>query len=135
MGLAGGIDDDHPKTAHPLDATGRIDRTPISVHARTRLEEERLLLERTSETSTVPVVVLRKYNKYSFLALPLTTRASRSPYKLPIGNVGGKQAFAVVSQLRNIDTRRLYQKIAWLPPDTLSACPDRARRPAPKRLS
>ena len=66
-----------------------------------------------------PVVVLRKYNKYSFLALPLTTRASRSPYKLPIGDVSGKQAFAVVSQLRNIDSRRLYQKIAWLPPDTL----------------
>jgi nucleoside-diphosphate-sugar epimerase len=40
---------------HP--ATGRIDREPISVHARTRLEEERLLLERTAETGTVPVVL------------------------------------------------------------------------------
>ncbi len=66
-----------------------------------------------------PVVVLRKYNKYSFLALPLTTRGTPSPYKLPMGSVGGKQAFAVVSQLRNIDSRRLYQKIAWLPPDAL----------------
>ena len=64
-----------------------------------------------------PVIVLRKYNKYSFLALPLTTRATRSLYKLPVGDVAGKQAFAVVSQLRNIDSRRLYQKIAWLPPD------------------
>ena len=66
-----------------------------------------------------PVIVLRKYNKYSFLALPLTTRASPSPYKIPIGDVAGKQAFAIVSQLRNIDSRRLYQKIAWLPPDLL----------------
>ncbi len=66
-----------------------------------------------------PVIVLRKYNKYSFLALPLTTRFSPSPYKLPVGDVAGKQAFAVVSQLRNIDSRRLYQKVAWLPTEVL----------------
>lgn len=38
-------------------ATGRLDREPISVHAKTRLEEERLLLERTRGTSTTPVVL------------------------------------------------------------------------------
>jgi nucleoside-diphosphate-sugar epimerase len=38
-------------------ATGRLDRQPISVHARTRLEEERLLLERTRDTGTSPVVL------------------------------------------------------------------------------
>lgn len=38
-------------------ATGRIDREPISVHARTRLEEERILLQRTHETATTPVVL------------------------------------------------------------------------------
>jgi nucleoside-diphosphate-sugar epimerase len=38
-------------------ATGRVDREPISVHARTRLEEERLLLERTRGTSTSPIVL------------------------------------------------------------------------------
>jgi nucleoside-diphosphate-sugar epimerase len=38
-------------------ATGRLDRTPISAHARTRLEEERLLLERTDGTGTSPVVL------------------------------------------------------------------------------
>jgi len=38
-------------------ATGRLDRRPISVQAQTRLEEERLLLERTKETSTTPVVL------------------------------------------------------------------------------
>jgi nucleoside-diphosphate-sugar epimerase len=40
---------------HP--ATGRLDRQPISVHAQTRLEEERLLMERTRETATTPVVL------------------------------------------------------------------------------
>ena len=38
-------------------ATGRLDRQPISVHARTRLEEEHLLIERSRETSTAPVVL------------------------------------------------------------------------------
>lgn len=40
---------------HP--ATGRLDRTPISVHARTRLEEERALMTRTRGTATTPVVL------------------------------------------------------------------------------
>jgi nucleoside-diphosphate-sugar epimerase len=38
-------------------ATGRLDRYPVSVHARTRLEEERLLVERTQSTSTSPVIL------------------------------------------------------------------------------
>ena len=40
---------------HP--ATGRLDRNPISVHARTRLQEERVLLEWTEKTATTPVVL------------------------------------------------------------------------------
>jgi nucleoside-diphosphate-sugar epimerase len=38
-------------------ATGRLDGQPISVHAQTRLDEERLLFERTRETATVPVAL------------------------------------------------------------------------------
>ena len=38
-------------------ATGRLDREPISVHAKTRLEEERLLMERTQGTQTSPVIL------------------------------------------------------------------------------
>lgn len=38
-------------------ATGRLDRQPISVHAKTRLAEERLLLDRTVGTATTPVVL------------------------------------------------------------------------------
>lgn len=38
-------------------ATGRLDRQPISVHAQTRLKEERLLLERTHGTATTPVIL------------------------------------------------------------------------------
>jgi nucleoside-diphosphate-sugar epimerase len=38
-------------------ATGRLDRRPVSVHAQTRLEAERLLIERTRGTATTPVVL------------------------------------------------------------------------------
>jgi nucleoside-diphosphate-sugar epimerase len=38
-------------------ATGRLDREPISVHAKTRLEEERILFERTQGTETTPIVL------------------------------------------------------------------------------
>ena len=38
-------------------ATERLDREPISAHAKTRLDEERLLFERTKETITTPVVL------------------------------------------------------------------------------
>lgn len=38
-------------------ATGRLDRHPISVHAETRLAEERLLMDRTRGTSTTPIVL------------------------------------------------------------------------------
>jgi len=40
---------------HP--GNGRLDGVPISVHARTRLEEERLLLEKTRGTTTTPVIL------------------------------------------------------------------------------
>lgn len=44
-------------TSFAAPATGRLDREPVSAHARTRLEEERLLLERTRGTGTTPVVL------------------------------------------------------------------------------
>jgi nucleoside-diphosphate-sugar epimerase len=44
-------------TSVDAPATGRLDREPASVHARTRLEEERLLVQRTRGTDTTPVIL------------------------------------------------------------------------------
>jgi nucleoside-diphosphate-sugar epimerase len=44
-------------TSPEAPATGRLDRDPISVHAKTRLQEERNLFERTRGTETTPVVL------------------------------------------------------------------------------
>jgi nucleoside-diphosphate-sugar epimerase len=45
------------ETSFDEPATGRLDREPISVHARTRLQEERLLFERARNTPTTPIVL------------------------------------------------------------------------------
>lgn len=44
-------------TSPQSPATGRLDRVPSSVHARTRLEAERQLIARTPGTGTTPVVL------------------------------------------------------------------------------
>ncbi len=74
-----------------------------------------------SREFTRPIIVLKKYNQYSFLALPLTTAPKPNPYRLPIGIVDGRQAFATLSQLRNIDSKRLVKKIIHLDADILAA--------------
>ena len=48
------------------------------------------------------------------MVLPLTTSLSKHPLRVPIGNVDGKRASALLSQLRTIDTRRLVEKIGFL---------------------
>jgi mRNA interferase MazF len=58
-----------------------------------------------------PVIILKKYNRYSFLALPLTTATRANRWRIPIGEGADKEAFAVLSQLRNLGIVRLYQKI------------------------
>ena len=85
-------------------------------------------LDGKSREFTRPVIVLKKYNQYSFLALPLTTAQKPNPYRLPIGTVGGKQAFATLSQLRNIDSKRLVKKIAFVSDDALDAIKKEASR-------
>ncbi len=77
---------------------------------------------------TRPVLVVKKYNQYSFLAVPLTTARKPNPYRLPIGTVDGKEACATLSQMRNIDSKRLVKKIAHLDHNILDAIKKEASR-------
>lgn len=62
-----------------------------------------------------PVIVLKKYNQFSFLALPLTTAKKKTPYNMMfVGNIDGKDAYTNFSQLRNIDSKRLINKVAHI---------------------
>ena len=82
--------------------------------------ERRLRDRRQEQRLLSPVIIFRKYNQYSFLALPLTTNARPNKWRVPIGSVAGRDAFAILSQLRNIDSRRLIEKKGHVPLDVLA---------------
>jgi mRNA interferase MazF len=61
-----------------------------------------------------PVLILRGFSKYVCIVVPLTTSKKENPFHASVGMVDGKEAFAIVSQLRLIDTRRLINKLGYL---------------------
>lgn len=58
-----------------------------------------------------PVVVFRKFNNEVFWGVPLTTRAKKGRFYHPINLGDGLPRRAILSQLRLLDGKRLYQKI------------------------
>lgn len=63
------------------------------------------------EESIRPVIIIKKYNKYSFLGIPLSTSPKTNKYRVSVGMVDGKDAVANLSQIKNIDSKRLVNKI------------------------
>lgn len=64
-----------------------------------------------------PVLILRAFSRSVCLIIPLTTSTKQNPYHVSVGTIGNRKAFAIISQLRLIDTKRLDQKIATLDKD------------------
>ena len=58
-----------------------------------------------------PVIVLKKFNRRVFWAVPLTTNLKQGNLYFPVNNSGGKRAMAILSQIRLIDAKRLKYKI------------------------
>lgn len=65
----------------------------------------------TGEESQRPVLIVRGFSKQVCLAVPLTTSTKKNPYHIAIGEVDGKPAFVIISQMRLIDTKRLVNKV------------------------
>jgi mRNA interferase MazF len=61
-----------------------------------------------------PVVVVKKYNPDVFLALPLSTTRKMGIYYFRVGEVEGKQATAILSQIRLLDAKRLINRAGIL---------------------
>ncbi|MCC2630552.1 MAG: hypothetical protein K0S38_361 [Candidatus Paceibacter sp.] len=61
-----------------------------------------------------PVLILRGFSRHVCLAVPLTTSAKINPFSIPIGMMNGRQNWAIISQVRLIDTKRLINKICTL---------------------
>lgn len=58
-----------------------------------------------------PTIILRKYNQYSFLGLPLTTSTIHNDFRIEVGTILGRKAVVNTSQLRYMDSKRLYKLI------------------------
>ena len=61
-----------------------------------------------------PVLIIKGFSKNTCLIVPLTTSLKKHPLRIPIGLVDGKQASALLSQVRIIDTKRLINKIDFV---------------------
>ena len=61
-----------------------------------------------------PAIILKGYSKHVCLIVPLTTSLKQNPYHIGVGPVDGKEAFAIISQIRLIDTCRLINKVETL---------------------
>lgn len=58
-----------------------------------------------------PVIIFRKFNNLVFWAVPLTTRTKTGRYYVTINLDDGVNRMAILSQLRLVDAKRIYQKI------------------------
>ena len=58
-----------------------------------------------------PVLVLKGFSKHVCIVIPLTTSTKKNPYHMPVGLVDSRNAFAIISQVRLVDTKRLVNKV------------------------
>ena len=75
-----------------------------------------------------PVLIIKKYNHYSFLAVPLSTSTKINKYRVSVGVVDGKDAVANLSQLKNIDSKRLINKIGYIEHDLFKSIKEKTSR-------
>lgn len=62
-----------------------------------------------------PVIVIKKFNLDTCIVVPLTAKQKIGKYYFHVGVVSGHDAIAVLSQIRQIDRKRLTEKIETLP--------------------
>lgn len=61
-----------------------------------------------------PVLIVKGLSARTCLVLPLTTSPKQHPMRAPVGVIDGKQASAILSQIRVIDIKRLVEKVSFI---------------------
>ena len=61
-----------------------------------------------------PVIIVRGFGPHTCMVVPLTTSPRQHPLRIPVGKIQEKEATALLSQVRVVDTRRLVEKIGFL---------------------
>ena len=64
-----------------------------------------------------PILILKGFSKQTCFVVPLTTATDTHALRPSVGLVDGKEARALLSQIRVIDTKRLVRKIGYLHKD------------------
>lgn len=57
-----------------------------------------------------PVIIFRKFNNEVFWAIPLTTKKKNNRFYFKIDNKNSFERFAILSQLKLMDAKRLHTK-------------------------
>jgi mRNA interferase MazF len=60
------------------------------------------------------ILVLKAFSAFVCLIVPLSTSTKKNRYYVGVGSVDGKEARAIISQVRLVGTRRLENKICVL---------------------
>lgn len=64
-----------------------------------------------------PVLVLRGLSSCTCLVVPLTAATKDHPMRPSVGSIGNKEARALLSQIRIIDSKRLVSKVGYIDQD------------------
>lgn len=74
----------------------------------------------TGENFDRPVIIIKGFSADTFFAVALTGRKRDGKYYFFLGEIDGREASAVLSQVRILDTKRLVRKIGVLDKETFS---------------
>lgn len=61
-----------------------------------------------------PVLIIKGFNKEVCLIVPLTTKNKKNKFFLFVGEFNGHKNYAILSQIRLIDTKRLINQIGFI---------------------
>lgn len=61
-----------------------------------------------------PVLILKGLSAKTCLVIPLTSSSNKHPLRVPLGVIDGKEASAILSQMRVVDTKRFLDKVCYL---------------------
>lgn len=71
-------------------------------------------IDGTGDNFDRPILVIKGFNKNTFLGLALTGRKKEGKFYFYLGEIENRPATAVLSQIRLIDVKRLVRKMATL---------------------
>ncbi len=61
-----------------------------------------------------PIIIIKKFNQFCFIAVPLTTKTKKGKYYFQIPDIKNKKNYVILSQIKFFSSNRLISKIGTL---------------------